>query len=149
MKTCKALSDEGTKVNVTLCFSPAQALLAAKAGATFISPFVGRLDDIGYDGMQLIDDVVQIYRNYDNLRTEVLVASIAQRCRIWSKSARLGADVATLPPDVIKQAVQPSADRQGSRRLPQGLGSHRPIHPGLGGRRPLAGRGHAAAWLAG
>ncbi len=102
LKTCKALSDEGTKVNVTLCFSPAQALLAAKAGATFISPFVGRLDDIGQDGMELISDTVQIYRNYDHLQTEVLVASIRSVPHLV-ESARLGADVATLPPDVIKK----------------------------------------------
>ncbi len=102
LKTCKALSDEGTKVNVTLCFAPAQALLAAKAGATFISPFVGRLDDIGQDGMQLIDDVVQIYRNYESIQTEVLVASIRTVPHLI-ESARLGADVATLPPDVIKK----------------------------------------------
>ncbi len=76
LKACKALSTEGTKVNVTLCFSAAQALLAAKAGATFISPFVGRLDDIGTDGMALIADIVEIYRNYDSFKTEVLVASI-------------------------------------------------------------------------
>lgn len=102
LKTCKALSDEGTKVNVTLCFSPAQALLAAKAGATFISPFVGRLDDIGQDGMELISDTVQIYRNYEHIQTEVLVASIRSVPHLV-ESARLGADVATLPPDVIKK----------------------------------------------
>lgn len=105
LKTCKALSDEGTKVNVTLCFSPAQALLAAKAGATFISPFVGRLDDIGHDGMGLIADVVQIYRNYENIQTEVLVASIRGTNHLV-ESARLGADVATMPPDVIKKLFQ-------------------------------------------
>ncbi len=102
LKTCKALSDEGTKVNVTLCFSPAQALLAAKAGATFISPFVGRLDDVGHDGMELISDIVQIYRNYENLHTEVLVASIRSVTHLI-EAARLGADVSTLPPDVIKK----------------------------------------------
>ena len=102
IKTCKVLSDEGTKVNVTLCFSPAQALLAAKAGATFISPFVGRLDDIGHDGMQLIADVVQIYRNYETIQTEVLVASARSTTHVV-EAARLGADVATLPPDVIKK----------------------------------------------
>ncbi|MDH3661830.1 MAG: fructose-6-phosphate aldolase [Alphaproteobacteria bacterium] len=102
IKTCKALSDEGTKVNVTLCFSPAQALLAAKAGATFISPFVGRLDDIGQDGMGLIADVVQIYQNYESIRTEVLVASIRSTTHLI-EAARLGADVSTLPPDVIKK----------------------------------------------
>ena len=76
LKACRALSDEGTQVNVTLCFQAGQALLAAKAGATFISPFVGRLDDVGQEGMQLISDIVEIYRNYPaTLRTEVLVAS--------------------------------------------------------------------------
>jgi len=102
LKTCKALSDAGTKVNVTLCFSPAQALLAAKAGATFISPFVGRLDDIGTDGMQLIRDIVQIYRAYDNLKTEVLVASVRHPIHVI-EAAKMGADVATLPPSVLKQ----------------------------------------------
>ncbi len=105
LKTCKALSDEGTKVNVTLCFSPAQALLAAKAGATFISPFVGRLDDIGHDGMGLIADIVQIYQNYDSIQTEVLVASIRGTNHLV-ESARLGADVATMPPEVIKKLFQ-------------------------------------------
>ncbi len=105
LKTCKTLSDEGTKVNVTLCFSPAQALLAAKAGATFISPFVGRLEDIGHDGMGLIADIVQIYQNYENIQTEVLVASIRGTNHLV-ESARLGADVATMPPDVIKKLFQ-------------------------------------------
>jgi transaldolase len=105
LKTCKALSDDGTKVNVTLCFSPAQALLAAKAGASFISPFVGRLDDIGHDGMELISDIVQIYRNYDTIRTEVLVASIRGTTHLID-SARLGADVATMPPEVIRKLFQ-------------------------------------------
>jgi transaldolase len=102
LKTCKALSDDGIKVNVTLCFSAAQALLAAKAGATFISPFVGRLDDIGQDGMELIADIVQIYRNYDALKTEVLVASVRHPIHVI-KSAKLGAHVATLPPPVLRQ----------------------------------------------
>jgi transaldolase len=101
LKTCKALSDAGTQVNVTLCFSPAQALLAAKAGATFISPFVGRLDDIGTDGMQLISDIVQIYNAYDNLKTEVLVASVRHPIHII-ESAKMGAHVATLPPAVLR-----------------------------------------------
>jgi transaldolase len=102
LKTCKALSDDGIKVNVTLCFSAAQALLAAKAGATFISPFVGRLDDIGQDGMELIADIVQIYKNYDALKTEVLVASVRHPIHVI-KSAKLGAHVATLPPAVLRQ----------------------------------------------
>jgi transaldolase len=102
LKTCKALSDAGTKVNVTLCFSAAQALLAAKAGATFISPFVGRLDDIGSDGMKLIADIVQIYKQYDSLETEVLVASVRHPIHIID-SAKMGAHVATLPPAVLRQ----------------------------------------------
>ena len=102
LKTCKALSDAGTKVNVTLCFSAAQALLAAKAGATFISPFVGRLDDIGSDGLELISDIVQIYNAYDNLKTEVLVASVRHPINII-ESAKMGAHVATLPPAVLRQ----------------------------------------------
>ena len=101
LKTCKALSDEGTKVNVTLCFSPAQALLAAKSGATYISPFVGRLDDIGTDGMQLIADIIQIYRSYDTITTEVLVASVRHPIHVI-QAAKMGADVATMPPNVLK-----------------------------------------------
>src|ERR1700754_1385808 len=102
IRSCKALSDAGTKVNVTLCFSAAQALLAAKAGATFISPFVGRLDDIGQDGLSLISDIVQIYNAYDNLETEVLVASVRPPIHII-ESAKMGAHVATLPPAVLRQ----------------------------------------------
>ncbi|HWA48428.1 MAG TPA: fructose-6-phosphate aldolase [Dongiaceae bacterium] len=102
LKTCKVLSDAGTKVNVTLCFSPAQALLAAKSGATYISPFVGRLDDIGTDGMQLIADIIQIYRSYDTINTEVLVASVRHPIHIIA-AAKMGADVATMPPNVLKQ----------------------------------------------
>ncbi len=100
LKTCKALSQGGTMVNVTLCFSANQALLAAKAGATFISPFVGRLDDIATDGMQLIEDIVQIYANYPALTTEVLVASIRSPMHVM-QSAQIGADVVTVPPDVL------------------------------------------------
>ncbi len=105
LKTCKTLTEEDTKVNVTLCFSPAQALLAAKAGATFVSPFVGRLDDVGHDGMGLIADIIEIYRNYQTIRTEVLVASIRGTTHVI-ESARLGADVATMPPDVIRKLFQ-------------------------------------------
>ena len=101
LKTCKALSDEGTQVNVTLCFSAAQALLAAKAGATFVSPFVGRLDDIGDDGMELIEDIVQIYGVYD-FPTEVLVASVRGPNHVV-QAAKMGAGVATLPPAVLRQ----------------------------------------------
>jgi transaldolase len=102
LKACHALSSEGTMVNVTLCFSAAQALLAAKAGASFISPFIGRLDDIGHDGMSLIADIVQIYANYPAIKTEVLAASIRHPIHLI-EAAKLGADVATIPPNVIKQ----------------------------------------------
>jgi transaldolase len=102
LKTCKVLSGEGIQVNVTLCFSAAQALLAAKAGATFISPFVGRLDDISQDGMELIADIIAIYSAYPNLKTEVLVASVRHPVHVIS-AAKMGADVATLPPAVLKQ----------------------------------------------
>ena len=99
LKTCKALSGEGTMVNVTLCFTPNQALLAAKAGATFISPFVGRLDDIGQDGMDLIRDIRLIYDNYA-FATEILVASVRHPVH-GLEFARIGADVMTAPPAVI------------------------------------------------
>jgi transaldolase len=101
LRACKALSGDGAMVNVTLCFSAAQALLAAKAGATFISPFVGRLDDIGHDGMLLIADIVQIYKNYTALTTEVLVASVRNPIHVIA-AAKLGAHVATLPPAVLR-----------------------------------------------
>jgi transaldolase len=111
LRACRTLSAEGAMVNVTLCFSAAQALLAAKAGATFISPFVGRLDDIATDGMRLIADIVQIYRNYPALKTEVLVASIRHPIHLV-EAAKLGAEVATLPPAVIRQLVKhPLTDR--------------------------------------
>ncbi len=100
LKTCKALTGEGTMVNVTLCFSANQALLAAKAGATFVSPFVGRHDDNGFDGMDLIDDIRTIYDNYA-FDTEILVASIRHPIHLL-QSAKIGADVATMPPAVIK-----------------------------------------------
>ena len=105
LKACRALSQGGSKVNVTLCFSATQALLAAKAGASFISPFVGRLDDVGQDGMQLIADICAIYRNYsDTIHTEVLVASIRHPIHLL-QAAKLGAHVATIPPDVLKKLV--------------------------------------------
>jgi transaldolase len=99
IKACKALTGEGIKVNVTLCFSPAQALLAAKAGAAFVSPFVGRLDDVGTDGMQLIREIVQIFDNYD-FPTEILVASCRHPIHVI-EAARVGADIATCPPAVV------------------------------------------------
>ena len=100
LKTCKKLTSDGTMVNVTLCFSANQALLAAKAGASFISPFVGRHDDNGFDGMALISDIRLIYDNYD-FATEILVASIRHPIHVL-ESAKIGADVATMPPAVIK-----------------------------------------------
>ena len=100
LKTCKKLTSEGTMVNVTLCFSANQALLAAKAGASFVSPFVGRHDDNGFDGMELIADIAQIYSNY-GFDTEILVASIRNPVHVL-QSALIGADVATMPPAVIK-----------------------------------------------
>jgi transaldolase len=101
LKTCKALSSDGTMVNVTLCFSAAQALLAAKAGASFISPFVGRHDDVGFDGMALIADIRMIYDNYD-FATEILVASVRHPMHVV-EAAKLGADVMTAPPKIIHQ----------------------------------------------
>ncbi|MDJ0686086.1 MAG: fructose-6-phosphate aldolase [Alphaproteobacteria bacterium] len=100
LKTCRVLAEGGTMVNVTLCFSAAQALLAAKAGATFISPFVGRLDDIGQDGLSLIAEICEIYANYD-FPTEVLVASVRGPLHV-AAAARMGAGVATLPPNVLR-----------------------------------------------
>jgi transaldolase len=101
LKSCKALTSDGTMVNVTLCFSANQALLAAKAGATFISPFVGRLDDIGQPGIDLIADIRMIYDNYD-FATQILVASVRNPIHILD-AAKLGADVMTAPPSVIRQ----------------------------------------------
>jgi transaldolase len=100
LKACKVLTDEGRMVNVTLCFSANQALLAAKAGATFISPFIGRLDDLNLDGMELIADIRQIYDNY-GFETQILAASI-RSANHMSMAAKIGADVATAPPAVIK-----------------------------------------------
>ncbi|NBR90224.1 MAG: fructose-6-phosphate aldolase [Rhodobacteraceae bacterium] len=110
LKTCRVLSDEGTMVNVTLCFSANQALLAAKAGATFISPFIGRLDDINLDGMDLIRDIREIYDNY-NFKTEILAASIRTVNHV-TQCALTGADVMTAPPNVIKAlASHPLTDK--------------------------------------
>ena len=102
LKVCRALSAEGTMVNVTLCFTCGQAILAAKAGATFVSPFVGRLDDLGVNGMQLIADIVQVYDNYEDFKTQVLVASVRSPEHIIN-AGRIGADVITAPPKVIRQ----------------------------------------------
>ena len=102
LKACRALSQAGISVNVTLCFSPAQALLAAKAGAAFVSPFVGRVDDVGGDGMALVAEIIDIFEQYPNLTTEVLVASVRHPMHVI-EAAKLGADVATVPPGVLRQ----------------------------------------------
>jgi transaldolase len=104
LKACRALSQAGMSVNVTLCFSANQALLAAKAGAAYISPFIGRIDDAGEDGMQLIRDIRAIYDNYPDFETEILAASI-RHPRHVTESALAGADVATVPPAVLRQIV--------------------------------------------
>jgi transaldolase len=101
LRACKALTSEGVMTNVTLCFSAAQAILAAKAGATFVSPFVGRLDDIGQDGMELIDEIVTIYDNYPDFSTQVLVASVRNPIHVTA-AAKIGAHVVTLPPSVLR-----------------------------------------------
>ncbi|HEY9552088.1 fructose-6-phosphate aldolase [Allosphingosinicella sp.] len=110
LKTCKKLTENGTMVNVTLCFTANQALLAAKAGATFISPFVGRHDDIGFDGMQIISEIRMIYDNYD-FDTQILVASVRHPIHVL-EAAKIGADVMTAPPKVIRQLFNhPLTDR--------------------------------------
>ena len=105
LKACRTLTGEGTMVNVTLCFSANQALLAAKAGATFVSPFIGRLDDMGQDGMELIRDIRTIYDNYVELRTEILAASIRTVGHVRD-AAMIGADVVTVPPTILKALVK-------------------------------------------
>jgi transaldolase len=102
LKVCRTLSRDGTMVNVTLCFSAAQAILAAKAGATFISPFVGRLDDVGQNGMELIADIARIYAMYDDIDTQILVASVRHPIHVV-EAAKLGAHVATMPAAIIRQ----------------------------------------------
>jgi transaldolase len=104
LKACRVLSDKGHKVNVTLCFQPVQAMMAAKAGATFISPFIGRLDDAGQDGMELIREIRHIYDNYD-YKTEILAASIRHITHV-REAALAGADVATIPPALFRQLIQ-------------------------------------------
>lgn len=105
LKACYAFSQEGIMTNVTLCFSPLQALMAAKAGATFISPFIGRLDDIGHDGMQLIEEICQMYDNYPELETEVLAASVRHPLHV-KQAAEIGADVVTAPAKVLRALVK-------------------------------------------
>ena len=127
LKACKALTSEGTMVNVTLCFSANQALLAAKAGATFVSPFIGRLDDIGLDGMDLIREIRTIYDNYPALQTEILAASIRHVGHV-RQAALIGADVATVPPGVLQGPRRPPPHRQGRRDVPRRLEKDRPAH---------------------
>ena len=105
LKACKALTSDGTMVNVTLCFSANQALLAAKAGATFVSPFIGRLDDIGLNGMDVIREIRAIYDNYPDLSTDILAASIRTVNHV-KEAALIGADVATIPPSILKLLVK-------------------------------------------
>ena len=105
LKACKALSSDGTMVNVTLCFSANQALLAAKAGATFVSPFIGRLDDVGLNGMDLIREIRTIFDNYQDLETDILAASIRTVNHV-KEAAMIGADVATIPPAILKALVK-------------------------------------------
>ena len=105
LKACRALTGDGHMVNVTLCFTANQALLAAKAGATFISPFIGRLDDLGLDGMKLIEDIRRIYDNYEELQTEILAASIRTTNHVH-EAAIAGADVATLPPAILHKMIE-------------------------------------------
>lgn len=102
LKTCRALADDGVAVNVTLCFSASQAILAAKAGAAFVSPFIGRLDDVSRDGMGLIADIRRIYDNYPDFETRILVASIRSPNHV-AEAAKIGADAATIPPAVIRR----------------------------------------------
>lgn len=104
LKACRYFSDQGIMVNVTLCFSAAQAILAAKAGASFVSPFVGRLDDIGQDGLGLIEEIRQIYSNYPEFNTKILVASVRNPIHIV-ESAKIGADIVTVPAKVISQLI--------------------------------------------
>lgn len=115
LKAVKKLSSKGIQTNVTLVFSANQALLAAKAGATFVSPFIGRLDDIGQEGMQIIEEIVEIFYNY-NIETEVIVASIRHPIHVI-QAARLGADIATIPPQVIRKMSQHSLTDIGIKRF--------------------------------
>jgi len=115
LRACRALTSSGIRTNVTLCFSPAQALLAAKAGATYISPFVGRLDDIGHDGMELVRQIREVYDNY-GMETELLAASL-RHTRHVVEAIALGADVATLPPKVLYQLLKHPLTDQGLERF--------------------------------
>jgi len=115
LKAVKTLSNEKIQTNVTLIFSANQALLAAKAGATFVSPFIGRLDDIGQEGMQIVEEIMDIFTNYD-IKTEVIVASIRHPIHVID-AARLGADIATIPPGIIRKMVKHSLTDVGIKRF--------------------------------
>ena len=115
LKAVKTLSKEGVKTNVTLVFSANQALLAAKAGATYVSPFIGRLDDMGHEGMQIVEEIVDIFSNYD-FKTQIIVASIRHPVHVV-QAARLGADIATVPPGVIRKMVKHSLTDVGIQRF--------------------------------
>ncbi len=112
LKACKKLTEVGIKTNVTLCFSPAQALIAAKSGATYISPFVGRLDDIGENGMELIQKIKEIYSNYEKLNTKILVASVRNMEHV-TQAAIIGADVVTLPPKILEDLYDHPLTKKG------------------------------------
>ena len=112
LKACKKLTKKQIKTNVTLCFSPAQALIAAKSGATFISPFVGRLDDIGENGMELIQKIKDIYSNYPKLNTKILVASVRNMEHV-AQAAIIGADVVTLPPKILEELYEHPLTKKG------------------------------------
>jgi len=105
LKACRTFADKGTMVNLTLCFSAAQAILAAKAGASFVSPFIGRLDDIGQDGLGLIAEICQIYSNYPEFTTQILVASVRNPIHIV-EAAKMGADIATIPAKILSQLIE-------------------------------------------
>jgi len=112
LKACKKLTKKKIKTNVTLCFSPAQALIAAKSGATYISPFVGRLDDIGENGMELIQKIKDIYSNYPKLNTKILVASVRNMEHV-AQAAMIGADVVTLPPKILEELYEHPLTKKG------------------------------------
>ena len=112
LRTCRDLTDNNIMVNVTLCFSATQAILAAKAGATFVSPFVGRLDDTGTNGMELIKDIYKIYDNYKEFKTQILVASVRNIDHII-ESAKIGAHIATIPPKILKELYKHSLTDKG------------------------------------
>jgi len=118
LKACRYLSDQDIPVNITLCFSQAQALLAAKAGAAYVSPFIGRLDDVGQDGLNLIMDICQIFDNYPDLDTQVLVASVRNASHVV-EAAKIGADIITMPPTLFKALIHHPLTDQGLERFLQ------------------------------